>query len=215
MSKLDALFGGRERDLFAKFSEMGTLIAQAGETFQALSKDLQKAQDHAKRLHEIEHACDDIVAKIFGLLQTTSHFSLEHEDIATLARTGDDVVDLIWGAANRIVRHQLTDADKELLETAAVIAYMTREIGELFKNLKKNKGGKYLQTLIERFHKEENRADEFKHEISRRRYEVADTVEKTKLWIAWEKVFEHLESATDRCVDITDVIGHFSKKYGY
>jgi hypothetical protein len=215
MGKLDALFGGKERELFARFSLMGNLIAQAGEAFQTLAKDLPNAKLHAKRLHEIEHTADDTVAQIFSLLNTTSHFSLEHEDIATLTQRSDDVIDHIWGAAKRVVRHNLNDPDPELLEAVSVIISMTQEIADLFKNLKNPKRGKNLQKLIDRFHTEESRADEFKDEVSRRRYESADTPEKVKLWIAWEKVFDHLESATDHCVDITDVIGHFSKKYGY
>lgn len=215
MGKLDALFGGREKELFARFSEIGTLIAQAGEVFQTLAKDLPHANEHAKRLREIEHACDNIAASVFALLGTTSHFSLDHEDIATLTQRSDDVVDLIWGAANRIIRHKLDDPDPELLETATIIANMTREIANLFKNLKNPKRGRDLWELISRFHAEENRADELKYEVSRRRYETANSIETLKRWIVWEEVFKHLESATDRCVDITDVIGHFSKKYGY
>lgn len=215
MGKLDALFGGREKELFTRFSEMGTLIAQAGETLQKLVEDLPHARQYAKQLHAIEHDCDALVADIFNLLTTTSHFSLEHEDVTALAQRGDDVVDLIWGAADRIDRYALNDSDPELLEIAKVLAHMTQEIQRLFQNIKNPPQKKNLQELIKRFHEEENRADELKREVSIQRFQSTDNVEKEKRRTVWEKVFEHLESATDHCVDITDVIGHFSEKYGH
>lgn len=215
MGKLDAFFGGREKELLAKFSDMGTLIAQAGGTLQKLAEDLPHAHEHAQRLHAIEHDCDALVADIFNLLTTTSHFSLEHEDITALAQRGDDVVDLIWGAADRIDRYALSDPDPELLEIAKILAHMTQEIQGLFQNIKNPPQKKNLQELIKLFHAEENRADELKREVSIRRFKLTDTIENEKRRTVWEKVFEHLESATDRCVDITDVVGHFSEKYGH
>lgn len=215
MGRFDALLGGNEKQLFVYFQQLGECIDQAGAQFMMLANDFSNAKTHADALHKIEHDADEVAASLFHFLNAHTSLPFDHEDIEKLIVHGDDVIDLLWGAANRIANiYELTDPDPELLEMAGILISMTQEIKNLFAKLKKRKYAKNLTDVIKRFHAEENRADELRGDIVRRRYQLANKDFRLEpLRNAWGEVIQRLEHATDKCVDITDVLGNLNRKY--
>lgn len=215
MGKLYTLFSGNEKQLFEHFHRLGEHIEQAGTEFMMLTKDFANAKTHAETLRGIEHEADGIAKALFDFLDDNTFLVFDHEDIKKLIEHGDSVVDLLWGAANRIAKvYELTDPDPELLEMSKIIASMTQTTKELLAALKNIKREKKLKEIITRFHYEENRADELRDIIAKRRYQAAREDSRLEpLRNAWGEVVQHLEHATDKCVDIIDVLSTFNNKY--
>lgn len=232
MGGLYALLKGNDQQLYEDFSQLGDYILGAAETFLALAQDLRDSQIHAATLHQIEHDCDKLAEKIHRFLDNNTFLPFEHEDIEELLSSADSVVDLLWGAANRIANiYELDNPDPELEEIAEIIVGMAEETRNLFTNLKNIKGEASLVVIIKRLlggknpeinlaeivtrlHGEENRTDELRDLIAKRRFRAAkkDPAQEP-IRDAWSEVIQHLEHATDRCVDVTDVLKKFSRKY--
>ena len=213
--KLAALFGARDKILFQYFEEMGGNIAASAETFLELSKNLENPRVYADHLRELEHQNDEVKAKIHIILTETSFLQFDHDDIEKLAGSADDIIDLLWGAADRIAnRFMLTDADAELTEISKILLTMCKDVKYLLCSLKNFKLVKNIFEITTTFHNKENKTDDLRAAVSARRYRAAkEKPENTHLFFVWNEVFQHLEHAADKCVDITDVLNKFPRKY--
>jgi uncharacterized protein Yka (UPF0111/DUF47 family) len=215
VGKLEALFKGKERALFTDFAQFGNSLELAGLTFLNLTRDLTHGEGHATELHDIEHRCDELAQNLHAILDDTTFLPFEHEDLAELITHADDIVDLLWGAANRIANlYHLKNPDPELTQMAEIIAAMTNDIKTLFLNLKHIKRLKnFKENVIDPFRAKEGRGDELRDIISMRWYEAAiKNPATTALKDAWAEVFQHLEHATDKGIDITDVLNRFRRQ---
>lgn len=222
MLSLGILFGAEKQEklLFGYFSQMGSLIKEAGSTFRKLTEDLRNAEVYAGQLHEIEHQGDVIVERIVEILEHSSFLPLDHDDIEKLRKLGDDTIDAAWHASNFIGKvYGLSDpseADPELREIGVIIAELYETTGNLFLNLKTLRRVKNLIQIVKLFHDQENRADALRDTVSKRRFAAAKAdwyPYQTTLWVAWEKVYDELEKASDICVDIIDILKSFQRKY--
>lgn len=213
---IELLFKGKEGKLFELYGQLGHHVEWAGQTFLNLANDFADAKNHAEQLRSIEHNADQIVAKIHEILDDVTFLSIDHEDLVKLAGNADDVIDDLWGAAGRIANnYQLKDPDPELAEMAQILCKMTQKTRELFENLKKVKRMRDLKgRVIVPFHQQENRTDDIRGIISKRRYQYArNEPGATIFYIVWGEVVQHLEHAADRCVDISDILNSFQRKY--
>ena len=209
-----------EKELFLHFTAMGAYIEEAAIVFSKLAEDLLSARNYAQKIHSIEHACDREVNAISQLLDTTSFFTIDHVDLQKLAGLGDSIVDLFWKAANRIGNtYELTDpldADPELKEVAEILQKECVDVKNIFANLRTPKRMPNLQQITRDFDQKEHRADELKYSVIKRRFNAAmkswDNFPVCR-WIAWEEIHTDLETISDICVDITDLLGHFRHKY--
>lgn len=216
MGRLQKILQGNDGPLFDYFRQLGEHIGFAGEEFLALARDFEHAEAHAQTLHTIEHRCDAVMENLFNFLYENTFLAIDHEDIKELAGLSDDIVDLLWGAANRIGNiYQLSDPDPELIEIAQILFDMTQKTQILLGGLKHAKRQKnFKKEVIIPFRQAESRADELRDKISRLRFKIAESdPPATPHWIAWSEVMQHLEHATDKCVDITDILSHFQSKY--
>ena len=232
MGGIYSLLKGKDEQFYKDFNQFGKYVAEAARIFLALAQDFPRAKDHAATLHQIEHDCDLLKEKMHRFLDNNTFLPLEHDDIEELLAHADTVVDLLWGAANRIVNiHELNDPDPELPEIAKIIVDMTEETRNLFVNLKDVKGeaspaailkrlfgtGKAEINLVEivtKFHRQENVTDDLRDLVAKRRSQAAKIdSSQERLRATWSEVIQHLEHATDCCVDITDVLKKFSRKY--
>lgn len=211
------MFSGKEKKLFELYDELGNCVELASQGFLALINDFSNTKFHAAYLHGVEHNGDQIKTEIHEILNGVTFLPIDHDDLEKLSICADDVVDLLWGAADRIAnRYHLTDPDPELMEMAEVLAKMTPVVKKLFANLKNVKRMKNLKDqVVVPFHQQESRTDEIRGIISGRRYQQARSdPASTALFNAWGEVVQHLEHAADKCVDISDVLNSFRRKYG-
>lgn len=218
MGKLDFVLGLRKKEkrLFELYRELGNCVEEAGQAFLVLADDFANAELHALRIHDIEHDADLLKEKVHEILNEVTFLPIDHEDLEQLVGCADDIIDLLWGAADRIAnRYHLNDPDPEFPEMAQILAKMTQDVKQLFMNLKNVKHMKNItDQIVVPFHQQENRTDDIRGIVSARRYERARRdPAATIVFNAWEGVIQHLEHAADKCVDISDILNSFQRKY--
>lgn len=160
-----------------------------------------------KQVEEYEHAGDRITHELIRKLNQTFITPLDREDIHQLASGLDDVVDLIEAGATRLALYKITRTTDEAKRLAELIHQMAEEIVLSVQKLKDMQG--ILPHCVE-INRLENVADRVSRDaIAALFTEGHDPVEIIK----WKEIYETLETATDRCEDVADVLERIVLKH--
>jgi len=156
--------------------------------------------DKADEIKEVEHKCDFLTHEIIQRLNRTFVTPLDREDIHTLARTLDDVMDAIDASATLIRLYKLRSVRFGARELAMTITSCTRQLRLALDAMERKKGVITHSVEINRL---ENEADRIHQDaVSRLFEEVRDPLEVMK----WKEMLDFLEHATDRCEDCANVL---------
>ena len=152
---------------------------------------------------EIEHQGDTITHQVMSLLHRTFVTPFDREDIALLAHTMDDVLDFIHASADAMFIYKIKAPTQRAKELADVILMGAVEVEKAVACLRhKKQFNKMLETCVE-INRLENAADRiYRAAIGELFENTSDVAELIK----WREIYEHLESATDRCEDVADVL---------
>jgi predicted phosphate transport protein (TIGR00153 family) len=157
-------------------------------------------------MEALERSGDDVTHMLFNRLRKTFITPFDPEDIQSLAKALDDVLDTIEDATFRIVAYRIDPIPGPALELGEMIADSCKALAEALRALE-NKGS-VMEACIE-----VNRLED-----------QADAVERTMLTklfgsetnaltvIKLKDLYELLESATDRCEDVADVVQNIAVK---
>src|SRR6266508_6578321 len=98
----------REEQYFDLFIQMTLYISSAARELKEMLAD--KNHDYAEyvqRIKGIEHACDDLTHTVSTRLNQSFITPFDREDIYMMSKALDDVVDLVFGAAQSVVMYDI------------------------------------------------------------------------------------------------------------
>jgi len=159
--------------------------------------DLEKGW---KQLEEFEHEGDKITHQIIRKLNRTFITPIDREDIHSLTVALDDVMDLIEAVAARMSLYKIKQPTEEARKLAQVILKSAEEIVKAVSNLER------LDDVMEHCI-EINRLENVADDISREA--IADLFDKghdPMDVIKWKEIYETMETATDRCEDVANIV---------
>jgi predicted phosphate transport protein (TIGR00153 family) len=156
--------------------------------------------DKADEIKEVEHKCDFITHEIIQRLHRTFVTPLDREDIHTLARTLDDVMDAIDASAAVVRLYQIDRVRPDARELARLVAISAEQVVIAMKALERRHGVAEPAVEINRL---ENEADRAHQNAVRRLFEEEQN---PVAIIKWKEVLDFLEAATDRCEDVANVL---------
>ena len=193
----------RETSFFDFFEQHAKLTAEGIREFAALAAPGANIPFKAKRVKEIEHETDVVTHRCVEALHKTFITPIERDDIYRLITRMDDIIDNVEATAERIVLYDLTVMRPEVLDLADVLVRCSDQIQKAVRGLRSMKNaGPILQTCIE-INQLENEADAIlRAALARIFKEERDAL----TIIKWKEIFEYLESATDRCEDVAQII---------
>jgi predicted phosphate transport protein (TIGR00153 family) len=202
-------FFPKEIDFFEIFDRASLNITKASILLVALMENFTRLEERAKEIYEVEQEGDVLTHEIMKKLNTTFVTPIDREDLHTLASRLDDILDLIWGAVDRLVVFKITEATNEAVSMAKDIQTTTETIHKAIHKLKEKQYGHVQDYCIE-INRLENRIDrEFRDALGK----LFDEVEDPILIIKWKEIYEHLEDASDRCEDVANVLEAIVLKY--
>jgi len=200
----------RQSRFFALFEESAKNAAEVAQQLQQMLETWENAQENMKKIAELEHTGDRLAHEIIALVHRTFVTPLDREDIALLAHSLDDVVDFIEAAANALDLYKIEKPTGAAKELAEIIVQITREtylaISELRRRIDLKK---ILQRSVE-INRLENMADKVYREALAELF--CDSIEIPYI-IKWREIYEYMESATDRCEDVANVLEGVALKY--
>jgi len=159
---------------------------------------------------ELEHEGDSITHQIAALLHRSFITPFDREDIALLAHTMDDITDFIHAAADAIFIYKIDKPTQRAQELAETIVQAAEEVEKAVALLRHHARLKDILTHCVELNRLENRADKIYRSALG---ELFDDSRDTVYIIKWREIYEHMESATDRCEDVANVLEGVALKH--
>jgi uncharacterized protein len=190
----------REEKFYDLFRDQADLIHQAAKILVALFEDYKDVEKHVTEIKFVEHKGDQLTHELMTKLNKTFITPIDREDIHALCSALDDVLDLIDGASARLITYKIKAVTPGAVQLAKVIQHgseiLVNAVGQLHRP----------QNIIEycdQLTQLEKDADRIKGECVARLFE--DSASPVDI-IKWKEIYEVLESTTDKCEDVADVL---------
>ncbi len=192
----------REEKFFVLFTRQVEIISQAaGLLLEGVNTGGPRMAAVAKEILDLEHQGDEVIHDIFTRLNQTFITPLDPEDIHSLSSKLDDVLDGIEDSAHRIVAYRLDATPPAVVKLCGIVARCCNALQQAVGHLEHDH--KAMNTSVIEINRLENEADNVV------RTAVADLFENEKdaiQLIKLKEVYEILESTTDFCEDVADVL---------
>jgi predicted phosphate transport protein (TIGR00153 family) len=190
----------REERFFDDFVALAEEIRRGASVLKEMMAPDQPIWDKADEIKEIEHRCDNLTHEIIQRLHRTFVTPLDREDIHTLARSLDDVMDAIDASATIVRLYQIAVVRPDVRVLTQIIMASTEQVVTAMKMLERRTGVAAPAVEINRLENEADRA----HQTAVRRLfeEERDPIQIMK----WKEILDFLEEATDRCEDVANVV---------
>lgn len=187
-------------DLFEKSAQNANVAAVELEKF---VHNLQDCEKRVRDIEEIEHEGDRITHKILEQLNKSFITPIDREDILTIARELDTIVDMIEATAFRFYLFNINESKNDADELVKMIITSTQELVGLvtgLRNMKKNQGLK--EKIVEINRLEDLSDDMYRAAIRKLFMTETNPVEIIK----WREIYEHLENSIDACETVANII---------
>lgn len=193
----------RETSFFDFFEQHAALTAEGIHEFLLLVEPGANIVGKAKRIKEIEHETDVVTHHCVEALHRTFITPIERDDIYQLITRMDDIIDNVEASAERIVLYDITVMRPEVRDLGNVLVRCMEQLQKALRGLRSMKNAEpILQNCVE-INQLENEADALLRAALARIFKE----EKDPLTIIkWKEVFEYLETASDRCEDVAQII---------
>jgi predicted phosphate transport protein (TIGR00153 family) len=189
-----------EQDFFALFQKQAENIVSGAAALTRLLEHYTGVPEQVQNIKAVEHAGDEITHQIFRKLNQTFITPFDREDIHQLGSTMDDVIDLIDAAASRFVLYRIQSIRPGTVDLSKVLTLATMELSSAIYSIQTPDKALYRVIEINRL---ENESDRLCRTLIAQLFdEEKDPVQIIK----WKEIFEVIETAVDKCEDVSNVI---------
>ena len=200
MPSLLRWFMPEDGEFFVLFEKQAENIVSGAQAFARMLEHFTGVPEQIQSIKAIEHTGDEITHQLFRKLNQTFITPFDREDIHELGSTMDDVIDLIDAAASRFALYRITHVRSDTLNLCKVLAAATVEVKEAVHAMQSP--DKALNHVIE-INRLENESDRICRTLIAQLFdEERNPVEIIK----WKEIFEVMETAVDKCEDVSNVI---------
>ncbi len=199
----------REGNFFEMFNEHGNYIAEGARAFQSLVKfypDASLREKYTADVGAAERSADKVTAEVHRLLHRTFITPLDREQIHGLINAMDDILDLLQDSSEVMSLYDLQKLGEDVERLADISVRCCERVQHVVTLLPRLKDATVAESALktcEEIDRLESDADRvMRSAMSRLFREEEDTRELIKL----KAVYEHLESISDRCEDVANLI---------
>ena len=197
-----------EKELLKILDDLAKKAVETSEAVVVLFDDLTNVEQAAK-IHQLETEADVLTRDIFSELNKTFITPLDREDMQRIASKIDDVIDFMDGIAARVYSYKITSSPPYCKEMAVELVKATKEVEYMISKLQRIKDPKDMIQHCRNTSDIEHVVDDLYREAIKELFESDDAIKIIKL----KDIYETMETASDRCVDVSDVIEDIVLKY--
>ncbi|MFZ5817607.1 MAG: DUF47 domain-containing protein [Bacillota bacterium] len=192
----------RDEQYFVLFKEAARNITESALMLQDLVDHFTEVEEKAARIRAFEERGDEITFQIISRLGRSFITPIEREDIFSIARELDDIVDLIDASAARLATYAIDEPTDAAREFARLIVRGSQELEKVLALLHK-KDVSQIRLPKMAVNKVEAEADR----LLRRVVAGLFTSGQDPLTvIKWKEIYETLEEVTDRQEGLANLI---------
>ena len=191
----------REEKFFKDFLDQARIIIEASKS---LKEGVQGGPEvmvtAATKITSLEQKGDEIIHNVFTRLNSTFITPLDPEDIHWLASHLDDVLDCIEETAYCLVAYKISPIPHALEEMCSIVIACAEQLQDAFTSL--GNDTPMLKQCIE-INRLEGLADQL---VRRAIVDLFEHESNPITVIKLKEIYETLETTTDRCEDVADVL---------
>ena len=193
----------REEKFFDLFQASAENMVKAAHSLKEMINSWEHVEGKAAEITELEHKGETITHVIMSRLNRTFVTPFDREDIVQMAHSLDDVTDFIHSAADAMVLYKVERPGERAKELADIIVQAAEEVEKVLPQLKR----RIVLTSVLKRCVEINRLENLADRVYRSAIaELFDDSTDMAHIIKWREIYAHMESATDRCEDVADVL---------
>jgi predicted phosphate transport protein (TIGR00153 family) len=193
----------REGKFFDFFNQHADLAAQAAIELASLLADMSQLERRSRAIEKLEKQADQITHHTVQLLHQTFITPLDRDDIHGLINALDDTLDLMEDVATSIVLYDVTAVTADAQKLGEINVTCTAKVREAVGKLESMDNADAILKLCADIDRLESEADfVFRSALAKLFREEADAKQILKL----KEVYQLLESITDKCEDVANVI---------
>lgn len=193
----------QEGRFFELFNEHAEQVVQGSRELAALMANGDDLERRAHNVESIEKRADKIARSTIELLHKTFITPIDRDDIHQLISKMDDILDLIEDSAQLMFLYDVrvpTPEAKKLADICVVCCEKVKSAVALLSSMDNAAAIMLICTDIDRLESEADHV--MRAAIARLFRDEPDVRELIKL----RTVYEHLETVTDRCEDVANII---------
>ena len=198
-------FVPKDRKFFPLFEQGSSNLIKIAQVLVELLNSTDEGQKQAltKEIEDLEHKGDDITHQIFLELGKNFITPFDREDIHVLASAIDDIADYIHGSSTRLNLYKINDITPAMKELGDLILQGCQDIDKAIVELKNLRNLRLIAESCVRINSMENQADAvFERAVA----DLFEFEQDAKIIIKYKEVLSVLETATDKCEDVANVL---------
>ncbi|QDI88478.1 DUF47 domain-containing protein [Candidatus Nitrosopumilus sp. SW] len=190
---------------------LNDLASKAVETSEALIEYLNDLGNLEKmeKVRRLESEGDVYTREIFAALNKTFITPLDREDMQRIASKIDDVIDFVDGIAARLYSYKIESPPPFTQTMVEELNKATKEVQYMVSKLKRIKNPQDMIDHCRNTSDIEHKVDDLYRDAIKELFESNDAIHIIKL----KDIYESIETASDRCVDVADVVEDIVLKY--
>ncbi len=197
----------REGRFFDNFNAHAELIVAGGRQLQRLIGEIEQGAEvlaeHARVIDEIETRADRITHDTVAMLHTSFNTPLDRDEIHQLIVRMDDILDLTQDVAETMHLYDVRKVTEEARRLADICVSCCERVKTAVGLLSNMDNASAILRTCEEIDQLETDADRVMRQAMAKLFrEESDTRQLIKL----KGVYELLESITDRCEDVANII---------
>ncbi len=198
-------FVPKDRKFFPLFEQASANVIKLGEALIDFvnTNDENHRKEVGKLIEDLEHRGDEITHQIFLELGKNFITPFDREDIHALASAIDDIADFIHGSASRMMLYKVNEMTPPIKKLAELILQGCHDVHKAVGELKNLKNIRLITDSCVRINSMENQAD---YIFDRAVGELFEYEKDAIALIKYKEVLSALETATDKCEDVANVM---------
>ena len=200
----------REKKFFDLFEANIANALKVAEELQELVESWEYLATKASLIDDLEHEGDHFTHQIMALLHRTFITPFDREDIAALANAMDDVVDFMHAAVMAMEMYHVDEPSPRVKELAMIIVAAVKELQVAVGLLRQSSKLRDMLPHCVEVNRLENAADSIFRSAMKELFEDGKDFAHV---IKWREIYDQLESATDRCEDVANVLEGIALKH--
>ncbi|WP_395066530.1 DUF47 domain-containing protein [Flavobacterium sp.] len=201
----------KDKKFFPLFEQASANLVVLAETLhEAVNAPKLEREEYFKKIEELEAIIEEITHKTHLELSRNFITPFDREDIHSLIKAIDNVADYMHGAASKMRLYQVEKITKSIRKLTEINLEACQLINEGIKQLKDMNNIKLIKETCKKINKLESKADVVFDKA------VADIFENetdAKNIIKYKEVLSALESASDKCKSVANVMEQISVKH--
>ena len=205
------MIGKNKGDIFLTLlSEEMEKVKITGETCLDLVNNYEDVNNKIAGMKVLETECDMQAHKILNAMNTTRTPLFAREDLFSLIREIDDIVDGLEEVANRFGVFNVEEIRPDAKKMADIVIQAINELSAMFEHLSEIKKPAALLEHIIEVNRIENEGDLiYRKALANLFSDEKDPIEIIK----WKHIYEKMETSIDACESVANMIEGVIMKY--